>query len=329
MHEVENLITADTEGLVFVCGVGRSGTSLVQSMLAAHPQVAVLPETGFLRRYVISQRLKKDYRRGGIPSVRERINADGRFENLGISTEEIVVALEKDRREFTDLAFYRRVLTLYGLRHGKRIVVDKDPRLVEFLPFVHHCFPQAHILHVVRDPRDVLVSKQKAAWSKGRSWWNHTFANRVQFEMGSRQGPKYFGDRYQVVVYEELLARPEETLMRICKQLELDFTPMMLDYTAAAQQLVRRDEIDWKRETMGPLLRHNSGKWHDGLTTFQTAVVERLCGNTMRFGDYEWSDSYSRLPLRQRIMAAAAGAVVPGLAKLYVAYRGWTIVRST
>ena len=320
---------ADLEQLIVVCGVGRSGTSLVQSMLAAHPDVAFLPETGFLRRYAFGRVLEKQYRRDGIESVVGQIDADLRIENLGITSAEIVEPFVNGTQQFTDIACYRRILALFALRCGKSTIGDKDPRLIEFLPFVKKCFPRARVLHVVRDPRDVLASKQKAAWSKGRSWWEHVFANRVQFEIGHRSGRKMFGERYQVVFYEELLERPEETLARVCEHLDLSFAPSMLDFSAAARQLVRPDELDWKRETTGILKRHNTGKWRDSLTAFQTAIVERMCTWTMKFGHYEPSDRHRELRFRQRLLVSAIGAAAPCLSKLYVGYRRSTMLRSS
>jgi hypothetical protein len=319
----------DVASLIFVCGVGRSGTSLVQSMLAAHPDVAFLPETGFLRRYAFGRVLEKQYRRDGIESVVARIDEDLRIRNLGIASEDIVEPFISGTQRFTDIACYRRILALFALRCGKSTIGDKDPRLIEFLPFVKRCFPHARILHVVRDPRDVLVSKQKAAWSKGRSWWQHVFANRVQFEIGHRSGRENFGERYQVVFYEELLERPDETLARVCEHLDLAFAPSMLDFSAAARQLVRPDELEWKRETTGHLKRHNSGKWRDSLTAFQTAIVERICAWTMKFGHYERSERYRELPFRQRFLVLAIGVAAPCLAKLYGGYRRSTMLRSS
>ncbi len=325
----DNASKANLERLIVVCGVGRSGTSLVQSMLAAHPDIAFLPETGFLRRYAFDRVLEKAYRRSGLEAVADRMAADPRFENLGISSAEIVAPFADGAQRFTDIACYRRLLELYADRHGKSTIGDKDPRLIEYLPFVKRCFPRARVLHVLRDPRDVLVSKQKAAWSQGRPWWQHALANRVQFELGHQNGSKRFGQQYHVLVYEELLARPAETLTRICEFLGMAFAPEMLNFSAAAQQLVRPDELAWKRETTGPLLQDNSGQWRDSLTAFQTAIVERLCRRTMEFGNYELSERRRELSFPQRLLVSAIGIATPCLSGLYTGYRRSTMLRSS
>jgi len=44
--------------MIFIIGLGRSGTSLLQSILNAHSEIAFLPETHFLRKYVFPGKLK-------------------------------------------------------------------------------------------------------------------------------------------------------------------------------------------------------------------------------------------------------------------------------
>ena len=69
---------------IFVVGVGRSGTSLVQSMLAAHSQVAFPPEMQFVRRYLGRGRLARAHARGGVAAVRNVLEADDRVGRLGL-----------------------------------------------------------------------------------------------------------------------------------------------------------------------------------------------------------------------------------------------------
>ena len=73
---------------------------------------------------------------------------------------------------------------------GKPRVGDKDPRCIEFLPLLARHWPAAHVVHVIRDPRAVLASKKKAAWSRHRSVVTHVFANRVQLRAGRCDGQR-------------------------------------------------------------------------------------------------------------------------------------------
>lgn len=278
-HELE-------PGPVFIVGVGRSGTSLVQSMLAAHSLLALPPETGFIRRFVIRGELKRVAEAEGRDAVAKRLESDDRFQRLGIDAGELVEGTVRNGH-LTDANLYRQMLRLYARKQDKPRYGDKDPRLIEHLEPLSRMFPEAWVVHVVRDPRDVLLSKKKAAWSHARPVLRHVFAHRVQFKMGRRNGPRFFGERYVEVQYEQLLSQPRQTLRALCSSLSLSFEAQMLDFHGAAANLVSPAELAWKSETLGPLLTQNAGKWRDGLSAWEAIVTERVCIDAMATGGYE------------------------------------------
>jgi len=261
---------------VFVVGVGRSGTSLVQSMLAAHSQLAFPPETQFVRRYVGRRRLARRHARGGVAAVRAVLAADHRVRRLQLDLREVLARYDRGA-PFSEADLYETLLTSYAAARGKPRVGDKDPRCVELLPLLARHWPSAHVVHVIRDPRDVLASKKKAAWSRHRSSVTHVFVNRVQLHAGRRAGPLLFGPRYQEVVYEALLADPETVLRRLTERIDVPYEEEMLRFGGAARSLVSDEELAWKRETLGPLLATNSGKWRRELPDWEAALAERVC----------------------------------------------------
>ena len=266
---------------VFVVGVGRSGTSLVQSMLAAHSQLAFPPETQFVRRYVGRGRLARRHARGGVAAVRAVLEADDRVRRLRLDLR-AVLARYQEGAPFSEADLYETLLTRYARTHGKPWVGDKDPRGVEFLPLLARHWPDAHVVHVIRDPRDVLASRKKAAWPRQRSPVAHVFVTRVQLRAGRRAGPRFYGPRYHEVVYEALLADPETVLRRLTKRIGLPYEEGMLEFGDAAKALVADEELAWKRETLGPLLTGNNGKWRRELPDWQAALAERVCREGVR-----------------------------------------------
>ena len=265
---------------ILVVGVGRSGTSLVQSMLAAHSQVAFPPETQFVRRYVGRRRLARCYSSGGVAAVRAVLEADDRLRRLGLDLGR-VLARYTGGVPFSEADLYETLLTAYAESRGKPRVGDKDPRCIEFLPLLARHWPTAHVVHVIRDPRDVLASKKRAAWSRHRSVVTHVFANRVQFRAGRRDGRRLYCPRYHEVIYEALLADPAAALRDLTGRLGLPYEEGMLQFADAAESLVAADELAWKRETLGPLLSANSGKWRRELSTSEAALAELACSGAL------------------------------------------------
>lgn len=277
----------DLERPLVICGVGRSGTSLLQSMLAAHPEVCFPPETHFFRRYVADRRERLRWEALGPLAFVAHLAEDEDFARAGVDVDELL--LPESGRRLDLLRTYRRFLRTVAERAGASRVGDKDPRNLDHLWALRASFPDARVLHVYRDPRDVLLSRTRAAWSACRPWWAHAFVCEEQLRRGRALGRLVFGSRWHEVRYEELIADPEGCLRRVCAAARLDFDPAMLSFSEAARGLVQAEELSWKKETLGPLLSGNAGKWREGLRPAQVALVEAVAREAFDALGYERS----------------------------------------
>jgi len=253
-------------------------------MMAAHSKISYLPETSFFRRYVSTNSLGRLYKKNGKRSVVDTLNADPHFLRLGLDANRIVDA-SMNTGDTLDLAIYMRILRSF-VREETYFVGDKDPRMIEYLPLLAASFSRCVVVNIVRDPRDVIMSKKKADWSAGRHVWAYVFANRVQMKSAVWYGERRFGRRYLEIVYEDLIAKPEGTLRRICAAVGLDFEYSMLAFGNAAEKLVADNEIAWKRETLGPLLASNKNKWREGLPRREVRLTELCCKDAFKTGNY-------------------------------------------
>lgn len=269
---------------LFIVGVGRSGTSLLQSMLAAHPRIAMLPETGFLRRYVFSGDLK--------PFDSSQLREDDyRLRRIRQSCWELAAPPGTKQ---TTLAIYRALhqpscgeCLNTAVNSETAVVGDKDPRLVEYLPVLPYVFQNdIYVINIVRDQRDVLLSKIKAGWSEKRNWRVNLAASRIQLGLADIDGARLFADRWITVRYEDLIETPEGVLTRITSALEIEYCADMLHFSRAARDLTGEKVEEWKKETLGPLLSHNTNKWRAGLSRGQIAAVEGATKRWLRRFDY-------------------------------------------
>ena len=117
---------------VFLLGFPRSGTTLIESALAAHPDVVSLEERDTLHAGVL------DFLRdaGGLDHL----------ESLPDS------ALRPYRED------YWAQVKRYGVEADGRIFIDKNPFNTLKLPLIQRLFPDARVIFSVRDPRDVVLS---------------------------------------------------------------------------------------------------------------------------------------------------------------------------
>ncbi len=295
---------------LLIVGVGRSGTSLLQSMLAAHAGIVMMPETSFIRRYLVrniwptnpvdglenlsrDDYLKRWERDGTMPVLDSISGSEGRL-----------------------IKVYRAAVENYGERNSAGTVAyvgDKDPKMIEVLPHLNDIISDYKVVHIIRDPRDVLLSKNKAAWSQGQSMLKKLVANAAQLRIVNAF--KRTNRNLIEVKYEELLIEPEKVLADICQFLEIDYDPQMLNFQGKARELVSSDEMSWKKETMGPLLKTNFSKWREELTVEQCDLIEKCCGLAMAKGGNKHNTG--GLDWRASLKNRAYAVIVSCLAMLY------------
>lgn len=292
--------------MIFIVGVGRSGTSLIQSMLNAHPQASFIPEISYIRRFLRSNTIVSKKK------AKKILLADMRLNRLDVPLADIISGSPGTKINLFQV--YLEIISNYRNKLGKPIIGDKDPRCIEFIPRLYRYFPRAFLIQVVRDPRDVIASKTKAAWSKNRSIHNYIFANLVQMQLAKIHAP-LFGNNYQIVQYEKLLQNPSEILSQLCQKMKLEFEPNMLSFNQSAQELINEEEYQWKKETLGPLLQNNINNWPGLLTPMQVGIIESVLDDI--FKNYGYLKSLPRLSIYQKIFIKFLKLVYYTLAFIY------------
>ncbi len=229
---------------VFIVGCPRSGTTLLSRMIDAHPQIAIINETRWIAQFY--KKRKGLTPEGRVtPAVVRRLLEYDRFSQLDISRDDLEALVAGDE----PISFARLVsaiFDLYGQRQGKVLVGDKTPRYVRHLPVLRELWPEARIIHLIRDGRDVCLSVlnwRKApralghysAWSEDRvstaaMWW------RWQVRLGQESGPTAGPGRYHEIRYETLVANPAEACEALCGFLDLPPDEAMLRYHVGRQR---------------------------------------------------------------------------------------------
>lgn len=211
----------------FIVGADRSGTTLLQAMLDAHPDLAIPPETYWLPEVV---GVCEESRVPHAAFVRF-VEQQPRWPLFGLESkdlQEVVFAVQP----FDLTAAMRAVYQLYAHRAGKTRWGDKTPRYLIHLPMLVHLFPEAHFIHIVRDGRDQALSIMAAPW--GPSTLPHA-AQRWRNELQWARWTSGRVPHYLEIRYEDLVSSPEDILRRICHFIDLPWHPQMLDYPTSSQ----------------------------------------------------------------------------------------------
>ena len=151
---------------IFVVGCPRSGTTVVQAMLASLPGVMSFGETNYVIRLLgqFDRWLRGDPMSERKWQKRLWLARRKTHRVMQDSIESAFPRLEdvpRLSRHLTGrgyLAEFRRVLDAASLSHGCHAWVEKTPDHLAYVDILQVEFPQAHFLHVVRNGEDVLAS---------------------------------------------------------------------------------------------------------------------------------------------------------------------------
>jgi len=247
----------------FLIGASRSGTTLLRAMLGAHPDLAMLSETGFAPQ--LAEMIRSE------PMTVERtikvMAAAGPLEAHGVSEEEM-----RDRLEALDdlkaAAVLRSFYEAAAASAGKPRWGDETPSYLKRERRLQRALSEARFIHVIRDGRDTLAAKPGdidvgSALATGQRW---------ERKIRSARQQEHLMEHYSEVRYEDLIADPEGTLRGVCELLELDFDPGMVDPP-------ERAEIEGALGSVGG--------WRERLTPEQVAAFEEPAAEMLDLLGYE------------------------------------------
>ncbi|MCK4661137.1 MAG: sulfotransferase [Phycisphaerae bacterium] len=228
---------------IFICGCQRSGTTALAVMFDRHSHIAVPRETQFFCDFA------KNDRRKGLPQSHQGLLSRAMehyyISRVGVSHDEVLSAFGRYDPTYTNLL--RAVLECYARKQNKGRCAEKSCAHLTTAREILDLCPQARIICIVRDGRDVVRSLRKVAvhWKTSQSvprlchHWNW-FARIEQRHL--RELP---AGSFTIVKYEDLMTHPERGLKRLCEFIGEEFEPAQTQGTSSAGP-VQECEAQWK-----------------------------------------------------------------------------------
>lgn len=267
--------------MIFIIGAPRSGTKLLRGLLNGHSKIYI-PEVETLFLYDIYSRwgnFGNIANKDNFKKLYSFIISTPFYSYLEDAKEEYIVDFDYWFDSITN-ASYGHVMSKFfescAHKKGKIIFGDKTPSYIYPVSFIREQFPGARIIHLVRDPRDYVLSAQKA-WGKNifRSAhrWNLWIKSAVQ-------NLKLREDDNILVKYESLLQNPEIEIERITTFLDVSYEPEMLN-------LVKTVENLGDAKGLKGIVKVNFRKWKDRLNPSQIRCIEELCFDSLNILNYD------------------------------------------
>jgi hypothetical protein len=247
----------------FLVGVPGSGTTLLQEALNAHPSLAVAPDLHELTKYYET---RTGLQREGLIASELVLKwvEQKRFDPFEVDRADIQRLIPAGRL-LPYQSFVSRLLDVYGHVKGKRLVGSKTLDYLRFLPSVHALWPQAKVVHLIRDGRNVCLmalkaeqrsisARQYSSWAEtpvatAALWWEWNIRQGQQASQGL--GP----ERYLEIRYEAFRDGPAQECARLLTFLGVPFDDAVLRLMASQMQAAPADawrvHADWRSQMPG------------------------------------------------------------------------------
>lgn len=241
----------DQPAPVFLIGFMRSGTTLTQEVLAAHPKVFVADETDL----IVAMRDELERISGTQGTLPERLRKIDLSEILHL-------------RQF----YWNRAKALHGDQLGRRLLVDKTTMNTIDLGLIHCVFPDAKLVFVMRDPRDVCVSCFMQTMIPNPSTvhllsWRGTaefYALIMDWWMTMKQRMTMNFIEFR---YEDAIAQFEPTFRKVFEFLGLSWDPAVADFHKnAANKYINSPSFS---QVAQPLYASSVARWTQYRSEFE------------------------------------------------------------
>jgi hypothetical protein len=292
----------------FIFGHARSGTTLLMRLVRLHPEVHCNYQAHFFTRRPLLKSLVDS------PEAEEWLTRRSNRWNQGRDLSPLVL------RAAADL-----ILERDAAREGKMIVGDKSPSSTihgQAVRDMHSVYPDAKLICIVRDGRDVLISerfrnfveesrfltaedkqivdglrKDQTQFTNGtRSIFTEAFIRRVakgwltNLRETEDEARRLFGDHYFGMRYEDLLAIPFDEMSKLWNFLGVKDVNGSIEKDIKTEMASNPDE-EWQerrnQDIASFLPKGQAGNWARLFTAHDKAVFKEVAGEMLVKWGYE------------------------------------------
>jgi hypothetical protein len=271
---------------LFIVSAGRSGTTLLRSMLVAGGQIAIPPETWVIpvavRRFLSLRHLGwADMGRLVISLFESTAHFHLWQTNLHPVYQAVLTMPEPER----SLArIIDEVFKCYADQQFPEALLwgDQSPGNTLHLPRVYCTFPRARYLHLVRDGRDAIASmaeKGDGLEMSVRRW-------KTSVKQAETLRSRLDHQQYLEIRYETLVRESAKTLDKICRFLGIEYQSSMLEFWRMPTTL-EHQMYEHHRNLAKPIFTDSIGRWTERLSLEEQQYV------TSHIADWLQSLGYS------------------------------------
>lgn len=281
---------------LFIVGCPRSGTTLLQSLLASHSQVQSFPESQFFlylfstdkAQQLTESRFETRWTRPLLKLAARKLIFGKALARLRSHLHQFLQDIDQldleqqlpktaiaTKRQYTRAFF--SLLDQATQRQQRSMWLEKTPQHLYYLDYIAQQLPDAQFIHLLRNGADVVASLYDVRQRYPEQWPDEPADVKLctaRWLRDLRISLRYqHQPNHHFICYEDLVADSAQALQLLCQQIGIIYEPTMLDgYQQTAQQ-VRLDSEPWKNSVHQPIQNQNSTKFIQLFNAEQQAYI--------------------------------------------------------
>lgn len=292
MYPVPDIKKIASLPMFFILGRPRSGTTLLRTLFDAHPNVATPIECAFIMN--MSQKYSKitNWSREDLLSFHEDVQKHIKFDTWNIDIEKMKSDLLHCQGENTFQTVCKVVYYDYVSLFPKeeiKWIGDKNPVYATYTPLMLRLFPDAKFIHLVRDPRDNIISLKNVDFEGPFTAllayrWQHS-ARKLHYIK------KKHPTQFYTIRYEDLVREPERYYREMCDFLSIPYFDHVFDFYKKQDEAFRQFKTDklvkYHKSLFSPINTSKVDLWKTQLPDRDIRITEFVGGRWTKLYGYE------------------------------------------
>lgn len=281
-----------------IIGIGRSGTTLLQSLLNAHPDIWAGPEDYFIPFFYHAWKNKTEF----TPQDLQRLDAFHKAFGIlqpyvGFTYDSDALLLSKPKN-FNEVirSSYNAFIDDLAPQKEANMYVNKNPLHSLYLHELQALNTESKFIWMLRDYRANIHSRIQSVHLKSSNVYFNA-VRWVYFHKKIQRFQQKHPEKVKVIRYEDLVHSPQNQIEEILAFLKTDtyydLPNLLLPYQGKYQEAVKTSYQGMKRmekrfgDLAQPIHTNTIDKWKNGLNEHQIRIAEVICGKHGKFHGYE------------------------------------------
>jgi len=287
-------------GFNFIVGIGRSGTTLLMSMLNAHPSIQATPEVNFFNFFYHSWKNKTNFSESDFLAIEVYVKSfDKKKKVTGFSWD---MNLFKDKilkaRKIDFQIIYSIFYSCFSYSNSYKVIshnFDKNPINTLMLQEIIDTLPNAKFIYLVRDPRANYLSRKEKAKKRPANIYLDPQRWRIYNESAWSVIERN-KDRFFILKYEDLVTKPEQKIKELAQFFNFEYHPSIFQFHENVKNTSFKEVIENPLETekkdfvkyeklSKPINTDRLDVWKEKLSENEIQICSGICaGIANKFG---------------------------------------------